>query len=157
MWVKGRWWQILYRGWHFHLPFHATVFIWRVVIGGLLLRSVLKRRELGYGACFFCTIALEDNTSRFIKCPTMHIILKYLFEIWQVLTRCYLRLQQWVFAHYVQNGSNDEMEILFQCLRCQGLQHNWNMHNAFMFDGRPRVKSYVKELKGFLMRKFWML
>ena len=46
---------------------------------------------------------------------------KYLSDIWQVLTRCCLRPQQWVFSQYVQNGSNDEMEILFQFLRYWGL------------------------------------
>ena len=54
----------------------------------------------------------------------------------------------WVFSQYVQNGSNDEMEILFQFLRYWGLQHNWNMCNAFMFDNRHGVKAYIKKLKG---------
>ena len=55
------------------------------------------------------------------------------------------------------NGSNDEMEILFQFLRYWGLQHNWNMRNAFMFDNRHGVKAYIKKLKGILMWNFWML
>ena len=49
------------------------------------------------------------------------------------------------------------MEILFQFLRYWGLQHNWNMHNAFMFDIRHGVNAYIKKPKGILMWKFWML
>ena len=56
-----------------------------------------------------------------------------------------------------QNGSNNEMEILFQFLRYWGLQHNWNMHNAFTFDNRHGVKAYIKKLKGTLMWNFGML
>ena len=153
----ARWWKILQRGWHSYLPFRAKVFIWRVMIGGLPLGSALKRRGLGSGTCFFCTVPLEDSTHRFIKCPIACTIWKYLSEIWQVLTRCYLRPQQWVFSQYVQNGSNDEMEILFQFLRYWGLQHNWNMRNAFMFDNRHGVKAYIKKLKGILMWNFWIL
>ena len=37
------------------------------------------------------------------------------------------------FSQYVQNGPNDELEILFQFLRYWGLQHNWIMRNSFMF------------------------
>ena len=77
--------------------------------------------------------------------------------IWQVLTCCCLRPQQWVFAQYVQNGSNDEIEILFRFLRYWGLQHNWNMYNAFMFDNRHGVKAYIKKLKDILVRNVWML
>ena len=66
-------------------------FIWRVMIGGLPLGSALKRRGLGFGTCFFCTVPLEDSTHRFIKCPIACTIWKYLSDIWQVLTRCYLR------------------------------------------------------------------
>ena len=46
------------------------------------------------------------------------------------------------------------MEILFQFLRYWGLQHNWNMRNAFMFDNRHGVKAYIKKLKGILMWNF---
>ena len=73
------------------LPFRAKVFIWRVTIGGSPLGSALKRRALGPDARFFHTIPLEDNTHRFIKCPIACIIWKYLLDVWQVLTRCYLR------------------------------------------------------------------
>ena len=62
------------------------------------------------------------------------------------LAHCYLRPQQWVVSQYVQNGPNDEMEILFHFLRYWGLQHNWNMCNAFMFDSRHGVKAYMKKL-----------
>ena len=63
---NARWWNILQRGWHSHLPFHAKVFIWRVMIRGLPLGSTLKRRGLGSGTCFFCTVPLEDSTSIYI-------------------------------------------------------------------------------------------
>ena len=100
------------------------------MIGGLPLGSALKTRGLAFDTCFFYTVPLEDSTHRFIKCPIACTIWKYLSDIWQVLTRCCLRPQQWVFSQYVQNGSNDEMEILFQFLRYWGLQHNWNMCNV---------------------------
>ena len=58
----ARWWKILQRGWHSHLPFHAKVFIWRVMIGGLPLGSALKRWRLGSSTCSFCTVPLEDST-----------------------------------------------------------------------------------------------
>ena len=38
----------------------------------------LKRRGLGSGTCFFCTMLLEDNPHKFIKCDTAYIIWKYL-------------------------------------------------------------------------------
>ena len=46
---------------------------------------------------------------------------------------------------------------MFQFLRYWGLQRNWNMRNAFMFDNRHGVKAYIKKLKGILMRNFWIL
>ena len=81
------------------------------MIGGLPLGSALKRQRLGSGTCFFCTVPLEDSTHRFIKCHVACTIWKYLSDIRQVLSSCYLRPQQWVFSQYVQNGSNDEIEI----------------------------------------------
>ena len=33
----------------------------KVMFGGLPLSSTLKRRGLGLGTCFFCTIQLEEN------------------------------------------------------------------------------------------------
>ena len=68
-----------------------------------------------------------------------------------------MRPQQWGFSQYVQNGSNDEMEMLFHFLRYWGLQHNWNMHNVFMFDDRHGVKAYIKKLRRIHMWNFWML
>ena len=44
-----------------------------------------------------------------------------------------------------------EMEIVFLFLRDWRLRHNWNMHNAFVFDGRHGVEAYIQKLKGVLM------
>ena len=90
---NARWWKILQRGWH---AFYAKVIIWRVVIGGRPFGSALKRRGLGLVTCFFCTFQLEDNTHRLNKYPIVCIIWKYLSDIWQILTRYYLRPQHWV-------------------------------------------------------------
>ena len=101
---NARWWQILQCSRYTHLPFRAKVFIRRVMIGGLPLGSTLKRRGLGLYSCFFCTIPLEDiMPHRFIK-PIV---------IWD--------LNNGFFSQYVQNGPNDEMEILFQFLQYRGL------------------------------------
>ena len=35
--------------------------------------------------------------------------------------------------------------------RERGLHHNWDMHNAFVFDGGHGVKAYIRNLKGVLM------
>ena len=43
-----------------------------------------------------------------------------------------------------------EMEIVFLFLRYWGLHHNWDMHNAFVFDGRHGVKAYIRKLNGVL-------
>ena len=151
------WWQILQRSWCCTLPYKYKVFIWRVMVGGLPLGSALKRRDLGYGTCFFCTIPLEDNTHRFIQCPVAQTIWKYISEIWQVLSRCYLRPKQWVFAQYVQNRPSDDTEIMFQFLRYWGLRHNWDMRNAFIFDGVHGVQVHIRKLKGILLWQFWVL
>ena len=68
-----------------------------------------------------------------------------------------MRPQQWVFAQQVKNGPNDELEILFQILRFWGPQHNWDMHNVFMFDSRHEMKAFVEKLKRILKWNFWML
>ena len=47
--------------------------------------------------------------------------------------------------------------MLFQFLRYWGLQHNWNMCNAFMFDSKDGVKAYMKKFNSILMWSFWML
>ena len=41
------WWDILKHSWHSKLPLIAKVFIWRVLIGGLLLGLALKLRCRG--------------------------------------------------------------------------------------------------------------
>ena len=46
------------------------------------------------------------------------------------------------------------MEIIFLFLRYWGLCHNWDIHNAFVFNGRHGVKAYLQKLKGVLM---WQL
>ena len=136
-----------------HLPCHANVFIWRVIIGGLPLEETRTR----VGDLFLLHHSIRGQYMyRFIKCPIACTIWKYLSDVWQVLT-CYLRPQQWVFSQYVQNGSNDEMEILFQFLHYWWLQHNCNLCNAFMFNYKQRVKAHMKKLKGILMWNFWML
>ena len=99
------------------------------MIGGLPLDSTLKRRGLGLGTWFFCTIPLEGSTHKFIKCHITRIILKYLSNIWQILTR-YLRPQKWVFSQYVQNGPHEKIGDNVQISRYWGLQHNWNMRNV---------------------------
>ena len=68
----------------------------------------------------------------------------YLSEVWQVLTSCYLRHQRWFFFSMFEMV---QMQILFQFLQGWRLQHNWNMRNAFMFDGRHGVKAYANKLK----------
>mgnify|MGYP006973831857 CR=1 FL=1 len=42
-------------------------------------------------------------------------------------------------CYYVQNGPNDELEILFQFLRYWGLSCISNMHNIFIFDDRRNL------------------
>ena len=151
------WWQILQRTWHSKLPLVAKVFIWRVLIGGLPLGIALKRRGLAMGNCFFCTVQMEDSTHRFIQCPIACQIWSYISQIWQVLSRCYLTPSQWVFAQFTQVDPKSEMEIVFLFLRYWGLRHNWNMRNAFVFDGRHGVKAYLRKLKGVLMWQFALL
>ena len=51
---------------------------------------------------------------------------------------------QWVFAQFTQVDPKSEMEIVFLFLRYWGLRHNWNMRNAFLFDGRHGVKAYYE-------------
>ena len=80
------------------------------------LGSNLTIRGQGSFTCFYCTIWMEDNTHRFINCPIVCDIWKYLSDVWQVLTRRYLRPHEWFFSHCLQNGSNDDVEILFQFL-----------------------------------------
>ena len=127
------------------------------MIGGSPLGLTLNKQELGSGTCFFCIIPLEDSTHRLIKCSTTLSIRKFLPEILQVLSRCYLICQLWVFGQYAQNGRSNEIKMLFQFLHYWGWQHIWNMQNSCMFDGRHGVKASIKKLKGILMWNFWML
>ena len=62
--------------------------------------------------------------------------------------------RQWVFAQFTQVDPNSEMEIVFLFLRYWGLCHNWDMRNAFVFDGRHGVKAYLRKLKGVLSDNF---
>ena len=36
-----------------------------------------------------------------------------------------------------------KMESVFFSIRYQRLLHNWDMHNAFVFDGRHKVRAYL--------------
>ena len=56
-----------------------------------------------------------------------------------------------MFAQFTQVDPKLEMEIVFLFLRYWGLRHNWNIRNAFAFDGRHGVKTYLRKLKGVLM------
>ena len=71
------------------------------------------------------------------------LIWSYIYQILQVLSRCYLTPRQWVFAQFTQVDPELEMEIVFLFLRYWGLRHNWNMHNAFVFDARHGVTAYL--------------
>ena len=100
---------------------------------------------------------MEDSTHRFIQCLIACQIWSYISQIWQVLSRCYLTPSQWVFAKFTQVDPKSEMEIVFLFLRYWGLRHNWNMRNAFVFDGRNGVKAYLRKLNGVLMWQFSLL
>ena len=97
---------------------------------------------------------MEDSTYRFIQCLIACQIWSYISQIWQVLSRYYLTPRQWVFAQFTQVDPNSEIEIIFLFLRYWGLCHNWNMRNAFVFDGIHGVKAYVRKLKGILIWQF---
>ena len=47
------------------------------------------------------------------------------------------------------------MEIVFLFLRYWGLRHHWDMHNAFVLDGRHGVEAYLRKWKGVLMCQFF--
>ena len=53
-----------------------------------------------------------------------------------------------MFAQFTQVDPKSEMEIVFLFLGYLGLHYNWDMHNAFVFDGRHGVKAYLQKLKG---------
>ena len=43
---------------------------------------------------------------------------------------------------------------LFSFWSYWGLCHNWDIHNAFVFDSRHNIRAYLQNLKGVLMWKF---
>ena len=47
------------------------------------VETTIEGVDIAY-TCFFCTIPLEDNMHRLIKCPIMCVIWKYSSDIWQV-------------------------------------------------------------------------
>ena len=65
--------------------------------------SSLKRRGLELSTSFFCTISWRI-AHRLIKCPTTHIIWKYLLDIQQVLNLLLFEASTMVFFFDVQNG-----------------------------------------------------
>ena len=73
--------------------------------------------------------------------------------------RLYYRLRRSNMTYETKNITFHVTERgrLFQFLCYLGLQYNWNMRNAFMFDNRHGVEAYVKKLKGILTWNFWML
>ena len=75
--------------------------------------------------------------------------LKLHTQNWQVLSQCYLTPRQWVFAQFTHDPKS-EMEIIFLFIRYWGLCYNWDMRNAFVFDGMHGVKAYLQKLKGVL-------
>ena len=59
-----------------------------------------------------------------------------------------------MFVQFTQADPKSEMEIVFLFLRYWGLRHSWDLHNAFVFDGRHGVKAYLRKLKGVLSDNF---
>ena len=55
---------------------------------------------------------------------------------------------EWVFAQFTQVDPKSTMEIVFLFLRYWGLRHNWGMRNAFVFNCRHGVKSYLRKVEG---------
>ena len=51
--------------------------------------------------------------------------------------------RQRVFTQFTQVDPKSEMEIVFLFLRYLGMHHNWDMCNAFVFDGMHGVKAYI--------------
>ena len=48
------------------------------------------------------------------------------------------------------------MKIGFLFLGYCGLLHNWNIHNAFVFYGRHRARTYSRNLTGILMFQIYL-
>lgn len=143
------WWKrMLFSSWHSKLPFQGKVFIWRVIVGGLPLATVLQRRRLSNGNCFFCETCQESSHHRFISCPVARQIWAFISSVWQKVTGQTFSPKQWVF----QLGRNDQQqEVFFHYFRWLGLWHNWLMRNAFIFDSQSGVKGYVQRIRGLLL------
>ena len=62
-----------------------------------------------------------------------------------------------MFAQFIQIDPKAEMEIVFLFLRYWGLRHNWDMRNAFVYDGSHGEKAYLRKLKGVLTCQFSLL
>ena len=62
-----------------------------------------------------------------------------------------------MFAHSTKVDPKSEMEIFFLFLSYWGLRHNWDVCNAFVFDGRYGVQAYLRRMKGVLMWQFSLL
>ena len=63
------------------------------------------------------TYRILQNT---LKC-ILNVEYAFFNNYGKMLSRSYLMPQQWFFARYIQNGPNDELEILFQFLQYRGL------------------------------------
>ena len=138
--------MIVKLSWHSKVSLLAKVFIWRVLIGGLPLGLALKRRGLATSNCFFCIVQMEDRTHHCVQYLIACQIWSYISQIWQVLSWCYLTPRPWLFAQFTQVDPKNQrwaLGIIFLFLRYWGLCHNWDMHNAFVFDGRHVIKAYV--------------
>ena len=126
----------------------------------MLHLKILGFVEVGVatGNCLFCIVQMEYSTHQFIQCLiACQIWSNCISQNWQVLSWCYLTPKQWVFAQFTQVDPKSEMEIEFLILRYCGLRHNWDMRNAFVFDGKHGVKAYLRKLKGVLMWEFSLL
>ena len=91
---------------------------------------------LAIGNHVFWIVQVEDITHHFMQCSIACKIWSYISQIWQILSQYYWTLDGHViFAQFTKVNSKLEMEIVLLFLRYLGLHHNWDMHNAFVFDG----------------------
>jgi hypothetical protein len=68
----------------FLFPFHAKVFFWCTVVGGLHLAMTSKQRYISSGTCDFCRMINEDSKHNFISCNITKV--KYYCENWKYFT-----------------------------------------------------------------------
>ena len=143
-------------GKHYHVVgipnslFHAKVFIWRVRIGGLPLGSTFNKWRPGSNTCFFCSILLKENTHKFIKMSySMYHLEVFIGSLAGFNLLLFERSQQWVFSQFSKWSKWRDRDIV-SIFMISGLQHNYNMCNAFMFDSRHGVKTYMKKLKRYM-------